>query len=206
MPPLMSAALQGFSLGASLIVAIGAQNAFVLRQGLLRQYVGAIVLVCAAADALLIAAGVAGFGTLVAAHPSLLQSVRLAGAGFLFWYGVNAFRRAVRRSTLAPTPSGVPGLARTLATCCALTFLNPHVYLDTVILLGGIAGGFAGSARAAFALGAMTASLAWFSALGFGARLLQPVFAKALAWRVLDSLIGATMCLLAVALLRSASG
>ena len=204
MPPLLSATLQGFGLSASLIVAIGAQNAFVLRQGLLRRHVTAIVLFCAGADALLIAAGAGGFGTLIAAHPSWLQVVRLAGAAFLVWYGLGAFRRALRPSILAPTSSDAPGLARILWTCAALTFLNPHVYLDTVILLGGIAGGFSGGARVAFAAGAMAASLMWFGTLGFGARLLQPVFARPAAWRVLDSLISLTMGLLAATLLWSA--
>ena len=204
MPPLLGAALQGFALSAGLIVAIGAQNAFVLRQGLLRRHVTVIVLFCAGADALLIAAGAGGFGALVATRPSVLQLVRVLGAAFLAWYGVSAFRRALRPSTLAPTAADGAGVARTLSTCAALTFLNPHVYLDTVILLGGIAGGFAGWARVAFAAGAMAASLLWFSALGVGARILRPIFARPAAWRGLDSLIGLTMGFLAATLLWNA--
>ncbi len=200
------AALQGFSLGAGLIVAIGAQNAFVLRQGLVRRHVPALVLFCAASDALLIAAGAAGFGSLVASNPSLLTAVALGGAAFLFAYGLRAFASAARPRGLEAGAAEAMPLGRALATAAAFTFLNPHVYLDTVVLLGGIAGRHPPGERVWFTAGAMLASAAWFSALGFGARLLAPVFARPAAWRVLDAAIGAVMTALALSLLWDAAG
>ena len=201
MPPGFPAALQGFSLGAGLIIAIGAQNAFVLRQGLKREHVLPVVLVCILADGLLIALGCAGFGTLVAAQPALLTAVGLGGAAFLAWYGVRALRSALAPGALvAGGPEPIP-LGRALATVSALTLLNPHVYLDTVVLLGGIAGRFPSDERVFFAGGAVTASVTWFLALGYGARLLAPVFARPAAWRVLDLVIAAVMLTLAALLL-----
>lgn len=200
----LAAALQGFSLGAGLIVAIGAQNAFVLRQGLLRRHVPALVLFCALADAALIALGAAGFGTLVAGSPRLLTVVGLGGAAFLLAYGLHAFRAALAPPR-ALDAAGAPeagSLGATLATAAALTFFNPHVYLDTVVLVGGIAGRFPVPERAWFATGAAAASLLWFGALGFGARLLAPLFARPAAWRLLDVGVGVVMTLLAALLLR----
>jgi L-lysine exporter family protein LysE/ArgO len=198
---MLAAGLNGFVLGISLIVAIGAQNAFVLRQGLRREFILAVCLVCAVSDALLIAAGVAGMGTLVRQSPLLLTSATLGGAAFLFFYGLAAFVRAARPRTL--TPEGSPGgsLLSTIAICLALTFLNPHVYLDTVVLLGSLSGRYSGGERLAYGAGAAVASFAWFFSLGYGARLLAPVFARAVAWRVLDGAIGVVMWGLAVGLL-----
>ena len=194
------AAFAGFLLGASLIIAIGAQNAFVLRQGLLRRHVFPICLLCSAADALLIAAGVAGLGAIVSSNPTLLTVVTVGGALFLFAYGFIAFRRAWQGSSMNVDEKGGGTLAAALTTVLALTFLNPHVYLDTVVLLGSLSARYEGEARLAYALGAMTASFAWFFALGYGARLLVPLFARPAAWRVLDFLIGLVMALLAARL------
>ncbi|WP_226622540.1 LysE/ArgO family amino acid transporter [Alloyangia pacifica] len=197
----MQAAAAGFALGLSLIVAIGAQNAFVLRQGLRREHVLPVVLVCALSDAVLIAAGVAGFGMLATHLPGLETAMRWLGACFLTWYGARTLRAALRgggalRAEAAP---GHGSLRRVLLTCLALTWLNPHVYLDTVMLLGAISAQY--DSRLHFGLGAVTASLLFFFALGFGARLLAPVFARPVAWRVLDLVIGLTMWLIAVKLL-----
>jgi L-lysine exporter family protein LysE/ArgO len=197
----MSAALSGFFLGASLIVAIGAQNAFILRQGLLRSHVFILCLICAASDALLIAAGVGGLGTLVSHSPVLISVVTLGGAIFLASYAVLAFRRALHPAAMqAGSPNGL-GLKAAVATCLAFTFLNPHVYLDTVVLLGSLSAAYSGADRLAYGIGAATASFVWFFGLGYGARLLQPIFAKPAAWRVLDVMIGVVMSLLAVSLL-----
>jgi len=195
--------LAGLGFGLSLIVAIGAQNAFVLRQGLLRQHVLPVVLVCALSDAVLIAAGVAGAGVLLESAPGLLRVVGYAGAAFLIGYGLLAARRAFRPAAL--TAEGAAprrSLGATVATVLALTWLNPHVYLDTVVLLGSIANTH-GDSRWWFAAGAVLGSLLWFFALGFGARLLQPVFARPSAWRVLDAVIAVVMWALAVSLLIS---
>ena len=194
-------AVQGFALGLTLIVAIGAQNAFVLRQGLARRHVGPVVAVCACSDAALIAAGVGGLGTLVASRTALLAAITLGGAAFLLAYGAIAFRRAWAGSSMAVGAGEGGSLRAALATVLALTFLNPHVYLDTVLLLGGLSARFAGEARLAYGLGAMTASVVWFVALGYGARLLAPLFARPTAWRVLDAGIGAVMWLIALKLI-----
>ncbi|MGH6762800.1 MAG: LysE/ArgO family amino acid transporter [Phyllobacterium sp.] len=196
-----SAALSGFLLGASLIIAIGAQNAFILRQGLLRQHVFILCLICALSDALLIAAGIAGLGTLIAQSPGLISLVTLGGAVFLLGYAFIAFRRAVHPHALRAAKSGETGLKPAVATVLALTFLNPHVYLDTVVLLGGLSARYEGMERIAYGIGAVVASFIWFFALGYGARLLQPVFAKPAAWRVLDVLIGLVMAGIGVSLL-----
>ncbi|MBW4716903.1 LysE/ArgO family amino acid transporter [Saccharothrix obliqua] len=177
----MHALLAGLGAGLSLIVVIGAQNALVLRQGLLRQQVPAIVAICAASDAVLIALGVGGVGAVLTAWPTALTAVRWVGAAFLLAYGVLAVRRALRPSALR-----VGGAASAaIATCLALTWLNPHVYLDTVLLLGTAATSF-GDDRWWFGVGAMTGSVVWFTSLGFGARWLSGVFARPAAWRVLD--------------------
>jgi L-lysine exporter family protein LysE/ArgO len=195
------AILSGLGFGLSLIVAIGAQNAFVLRQGLRREHVLPVVLVCAVSDAILIAVGVAGFGALLQAVPWLLVVVRIGGAAFLIAYGVFAARRALRPSTLGVDPAGTPTrLWVTVATVTALTWLNPHVYLDTVVLLGSVAGTH-GPDRWCFALGAVVASILWFAALGYGARLFRPVFARPASWRVLDGVVALIMFALAIGLL-----
>lgn len=193
-------ALEGFLLGLSLIVAIGAQNAFVLRQGLLRRHVFAVCLVCAVSDALLIAAGVAGFGALVRSVPALPRVMAWLGAAFLFWYGLTRFRSALAGESLRVAEAGAGSLRAALAACLAFTWLNPHVYLDTVVLLGGIASRHAGAARLAFGLGAASASFLFFFGLGYGARLLAPLFARPSAWRMLDAGVGVIMWALAAAL------
>ena len=203
---ILSAGLSGFALGGSLIIAIGAQNAFILRQGLLRRHVFLLCFICALSDALLIAAGVGGMGALVSQSKTLILIVTLGGAVFLGGYAVLAFRRAARPAAMvAGTPEGL-SLKAAVLTCLAFTFLNPHVYLDTVLLLGSLSAGFEGADRVAYGAGAAIASFVWFFGLGYGARLLAPVFARPAAWRVLDGLIGLVMSALALGLLWSAVG
>ncbi|OFQ43490.1 LysE/ArgO family amino acid transporter [Achromobacter xylosoxidans] len=195
-----SAFLPGFFLSLSLILAIGAQNAFVLRQGLRQEHVFAVCLVCAVSDAILIAAGVAGFGLASHALPWLEPVLRYGGALFLLAYAARSLRSALRNhGSLTPSGRQAAGLGATLATCLAFTWLNPHVYLDTVVLLGSISSQYEGH-KAAFALGAMAASFTFFFTLGFGARLLRPVFASQTAWRVLDVLVGIAMLAIALKL------
>jgi L-lysine exporter family protein LysE/ArgO len=194
-------ALSGLGFGLSLIMAIGAQNAFVLRQGLRREHVLAIVAVCAASDAILIAVGVGGFGALLQAAPWLLVGVRIAGAAFLITYAVLAARRALRPTSMNAEPSGAPTSLRiAITTCVALTWLNPHVYLDTIVLLGSVAGTH-GAERWWFGLGAAIGSVLWFTALGYGARILRPLFARPIAWRILDALVAVVMIAIATELL-----
>jgi L-lysine exporter family protein LysE/ArgO len=202
---MFSAVLSGFLLGASLIMAIGAQNAFILRQGLIRSHAFILCLICGLSDALLITAGVAGLGTLIAQSPVLITVVTLGGAVFLAAYAVKAFVRAWRPSTMVAGSPKSMALKPAVITCLAFTFLNPHVYLDTVVLLGSLSAAFEGRERLAYGIGAAAASFAWFFALGYGARLLAPLFAKPAAWRVLDVLIGVVMGLLAFGLLISLS-
>ncbi|AQS42232.1 MAG: Lysine exporter protein (LYSE/YGGA) [Candidatus Tokpelaia hoelldobleri] len=190
----------GFFLGLSLIAAIGAQNAFVLRQGLLRQYVAVVCFVCALSDAVLIVAGVAGFGALVTAAPWIATVMTLAGCAFLTVYGVRSSIAAFTGSQgLDPARVGKASLKRTLLACLAFTWLNPHVYLDTVVFLGSVSTGY-GDRRFVFAAGAMAASFMFFFALGYGARFLAPLFARPVAWRVLDFLIGCIVLALALKL------
>lgn len=192
--------LPGLLLGLSLIVAIGAQNAFVLRQGLRREHVFWVCLTCAVSDAVLIVAGVMGFGALAEAVPWVETVMRYGGAAFLIVYGwrnaVSAWRGQGALQAQGQAPSS---LRRTLLTLLALTWLNPHVYLDTLVLLGSISAQY--SDRFAFGAGAVLASFTFFFALGYGARLLQPVFAKPFSWRVLDGLIALTMWAIAASLL-----
>jgi L-lysine exporter family protein LysE/ArgO len=192
--PLGSVYLKGFGLGAGLIIAIGAQNAHVLRMGLKRQHVALTVGVCILCDVLLIAAGVAGMGALIGRNPALLALARWGGAGFLAWYGLRAWRAAWEGGALA-VAGGAVALAprQALTLVLGLSLLNPHVYLDTVVLLGSIGGQQAGVGRLWFALGAMSASAAWFLTLGFGARVLLPLFGRPMAWRALDGMIGVVM-------------
>ncbi len=197
----LAAAISGLGLGLSLIVAIGAQNAFVLRQGLRREHVTVVVAICALSDAVLITAGVGGLGVLIESAGWALAVVRIAGAAFLIWYGARSAMRALRPSALKAEEGGARmPLATAITTVLALTWLNPHVYLDTVLLLGSI-GGTYGDNRWWFALGAAVGSVLWFSALGFGSRALRPLFAKPLAWRVLDGIIAVVMVALAVSLI-----
>jgi len=191
--------LFGFATSLSLIVAIGAQNAFVLRQGIRNEHVLPVVILCAVSDLVLIMAGVAGVGALVTAHPQLLTVARYGGAAFLMGYGLLAARRAIRPTTLTPSGAGPASLKSVVLTCLALTFLNPHVYLDTVVLLGTLASQ-QGDARWRFGAGAAAASLVWFFSLGFGARRLAGLFAKPSTWRVLDGVIALTMIGLGVSL------
>ena len=197
--------MQGLLLCFGLIVAIGAQNAFVLRQGLRREHVAPVVLFCALADAVLITAGVLGMAQALGRHPAFAQAMALAGAAFLVWYGWQALRRARHASQLAAEAGG-PGLSRSaaLAQVAAFTLLNPHVYLDTVMLMGSIGAQQPAGLRGWFIAGSSLASLVWFCGLGFGARWLAPLFARPRAWQVLDGLIGLTMWTLALLLLRHA--
>ncbi|HQY33736.1 L-lysine exporter [Actinotalea sp.] len=194
-------ALAGFGAGLSLIVAIGAQNAFVLRQGIRREHVAAVVAVCALADALLIAAGVAGLGALVGGSPVALDVVRWAGATFLLVLAVGALRRARRPEHLDPADRAPARLGPVVLTTLGLTFLNPHVYLDTVVLLGGLSSQYGDEGRWLFGAGAVAASVVWFTALGFGARRLAPLFARPRAWQVLDLLVAVVMAAIALSLL-----
>jgi L-lysine exporter family protein LysE/ArgO len=195
----LTSVLTGFVTSIVLIIAIGAQNIFVLRQGLRREHVLAVVLTCAGSDLALITAGIAGLGAVVTARPAAVTAIRWAGAGFLLVYAVLAARRAWRPGALEPTGRTPATLRATLLTCLALTYLNPHVYLDTVLLLGSVAQQH--PHRWLFGLGAATASVAWFCVLGLGAHRLGPVLARPGAWRVLDGLIAVVMAALAVTLL-----
>jgi len=191
--------LFGFVTGLSLIVAIGAQNAFVLRQGIRNEHVLPVVILCAVSDLVLIVAGVAGVGALVTAHPQLMTIARYGGAAFLLGYGLLAARRALQPAVMTPGDAGPVRLPAVLLTCLALTFLNPHVYLDTVVLLGTLASQ-QGDGRWRFGAGAALASLVWFFGLGFGARQLAGLFAKPVTWRILDGVIALTMIALSVSL------
>ena len=195
----LDSAAAGLATGLTLIIAIGAQNAFVLRQGLVREHVAVVVAICAVSDLVLIVAGVAGIGTLVEQAGWLVDVIRWFGVAFLTWYGVRSLLQARRSSALAS--GGPEPITRRTAvlTAAALTWLNPHVYLDTVLLLGSVANTH-GDERWWFAAGAGAASLLWFSGLGYGARLLSPVLARPRAWQVLDLLIGLTMLGIAVLL------
>ena len=194
----MNDALAGFATSLALIVAIGSQNAFVLRQGILREHVLPLVAFCALSDALLILVGVAGGGALVQQYPVALEVARIGGALFLAAYALFAARRALHPAAMLPLDAPSLSLPAALATCFGFTFLNPHVYLDAVVLLGAVATQRGEAGRWWFGLGAASASLCWFAALGFGARLLRPVFARPLAWQVLDGIIAATMASLAL--------
>ncbi|WP_028934025.1 LysE/ArgO family amino acid transporter [Pseudonocardia spinosispora] len=202
MPDVLALAA-GFGTGLSLIVAIGSQNAFVLRQGIRRDAVLLVVLVCIVSDAVLIVLGVGGVGAAIGAWPWVFTAVAVAGGLFLLCYGALAARRAFRPSAMQLTGEVAGSRRRALGTALALTWLNPHVYLDTVLLLGSVAAGH-GSLRWYFALGATLASVCWFVALGFGARLLSGFFTRPSSWRVLDGLVATTMLILGTGLLASA--
>ena len=196
--------IAGFLSGAALIIAIGAQNSFVLRQGIRREHVLPIVLVCAGADALLIVAGIAGLGALIESMPMVLDLARYGGAAFLLAYGLAAARRALQARELRAYSAVATSLGAAMSTCLAFTFLNPHVYLDTVVLLGSLASQRGDRGRWVFGGGAAAASFVWFFALGYGARLLGPLFGKPAAWRVLDTLIALIMLGLGTSLLAGA--
>ena len=198
-----SAFTTGFALSATLIIAIGAQNAFVLRQGIRREHVAAIVVFCALADLLLIGAGVAGLAGVLGDSPALVALLTIAGSAFLVWYGVRALRRAVLPQSLQAAAGTEPlSFGNAMAQAAGFTLLNPHVYLDTVLLMGSIGTRQPPDMRVWFVGGAACASGVWFTALGFGARLLAPIFARPRAWQVLDTLVGLTMLALAVVLIR----
>jgi len=184
--------LVGFIASFTLIAAIGAQNAFVLRQGIRREHVLPVVALCTVSDVVLISAGIAGVGALINAHPSALNIAKFGGALFLVGYGLLAARRAWRPSSLTPSEAAPTRLIEVLLTCAALTFLNPHVYLDTVVLLGALANEHRDE-RWLFGVGAVTASAVWFVGLGLGARQLAGLFARPLTWRILDGLIAVMM-------------
>jgi L-lysine exporter family protein LysE/ArgO len=189
----------GFIASFTLIAAIGAQNAFVLRQGIRREYVLPVVALCTVSDIVLISAGIAGIGALISAHPGALNIAKFGGALFLVGYGLLAARRAWRPSSLSPSEKAPARLIEVLVTCAALTFLNPHVYLDTVVLLGALANEHRDE-RWLFGVGAVTASAVWFVGLGLGARRLAGLFATPLTWRILDGLIAVMMIGLGVSI------
>lgn len=196
--------LTGFTLGASLIMAIGAQNAFMLRQGLRREHVAAVVGACALLDVLLMAIGVSGLGAVVGDRPRFIQAATVAGALVLAWYSLQAFRRAASPHSLqAHSSGGAQPLGRVVGQALSISLLNPHVYLDTVLLVGSVGAQQPPGLRLAFLAGAGLSSVLWFAGLGFGARLLSPLFARPLAWRVLDALVGLTMAWIAFGLAAS---
>lgn len=199
---MLDSTFAGLVTGLSLIVAIGAQNAYVLRQGLAREHIGVVVAICAVSDVVLITGGVAGIGTIVEQASWVLDVVRWLGVAFLTWYGVSSLRRARRADALHAAGPGAAGVRGVAVRALALTWLNPHVYLDTVLLLGSIANHEGPTGRWWFALGACTASALWFSGLGYGARRAGRLLASPRAWQVLDVLIGLTMLAIAVMLAR----
>lgn len=197
-----TAFFKGIGLGGGLIVAIGSQNAFLLRQGIKREYVLTCIAICVLCDITLIGAGVAGMGQLIVAAPALLLWLKMAGAAFLFIYGIRAARSAWKPAAMtAGDAAPLTSHGAVIAAMLAFSLLNPHVYLDTVILLGSIGGQQSGNGRLYFALGAMLASAAWFSSLGWGARYLAPLFSRPGAWRMLDSVIAVVMWSIALSLL-----
>ncbi len=200
MAVVLDSSLAGFATGLSLIVAIGAQNAYVLRQGLAREHIGVVVAICALSDVVLISAGVGGIGTIVERAPWALDVVRWLGVAFLTWYGVASLLRARRSDALRAADRGSTGVRGVAVRAVALTWLNPHVYLDTVLLLGSIANHEGPTGRWWFAAGACAASIVWFSGLGYGARRAGRLLASPRAWQVLDVLIGVTMLAIALSL------
>jgi len=198
---MISPFMQGFGTGGGLIVAIGAQNAFVLSQGVRRNHHFIIALICIVCDAVFISAGVAGFGTAVSANPTLSQWVAWGGAGFLFFYGWRSLRSAIRGGSLDTNDRAIRSLKAAIITTLAVTLLNPHFYLDTVILLGGVSSQFQGENRLYFWVGAVSASTLWFICLSLGGQMLAPLFKKQISWRILDSVVCATMWVIAVSLI-----
>ena len=195
---MLSIAATGLVTGLGLIMAIGAQNAFVLRQGLRREHIGVVVMLCIISDALLIFGGTAGIGALVARFPAALEILRWGGAAYLAWWGIRSLASALRPSALTAQAPRAKGTV--ILTTLALTFLNPHVYLDTVVLLGSLANQHGPDLRWIFAAGAAVGSCLWFTALGYGARSLSGVLNRPRTWQILDLLIGVVMLILAVRL------
>lgn len=197
----MQSVLSGFFLSLSLILAIGAQNAFVLKQGLKKHHVFWVCLACGASDALLIGLGIAGFGKIVEAFPAVESFARYAGALFLFAYGGKSFFSAFQTShSLEPKGQLLDTLPKTLLTCMAFTWLNPHVYLDTLVLMGSVATQYEGISRVQFGAGAISASMVFFFSLGYGARFLAPLFHQPVAWKILDFAVGIIMFAIALSL------
>lgn len=193
-------AVLGFFTGLSLIVAIGAQNAFVLQQGIKRQHVLAVVLICGLTDALLEFLGILGIGFVIEQMPWLLELIRWGGVAFLVWYAYTAVRRALRPEGLVAKEGSTTTLKQTVVACLAISYLNPHVYLDTMVLVGSIGNAQGEPGRWWFLVGSMLASVTWFAALGFGARLLTRFFAAPRAWQILDWCIAVTMLVIAARL------
>ena len=200
---MVNIALTGFFSGLSLIVAIGAQNAYVLRLGLMRTYVGIAVVICALSDAILIIAGTAGMGALVSQNQILLKIISWVGAGYLLFYGATAFWRARKPNVLLPTEQELPSKRKVILAVIGFTWLNPHVYLDTVLLLGSIGSQF-GSDRWWFALGASIGSVLWFTGLGYGSKAAAKIMSRPITWRILDIFIGVVMTTIAISLIRTA--
>lgn len=200
---MVNIALTGFFSGLSLIVAIGAQNAYVLRLGLMRTYVGIAVVICALSDAILILAGTAGMGALVSQNQILLKIISWVGAGYLLFYGASAFWRARKPNVLLPTEQELPSKQKVILAVIGFTWLNPHVYLDTVLLLGSIGSQF-GSDRWWFALGASIGSVIWFTGLGYGSKAAAKIMSRQITWRILDFFIGVVMTTIAISLIRTA--
>ena len=198
--------LKGMGTGGGLIIAIGAQNAFVLSQGVRKNHVILIPLICAVCDAILVAIGVAGFGAYIASSKVLSWVAGVGGALFLFCYGIGSFRSAVKGQQLDTDQKGNISLKTAILTTLAVTLLNPHVYIDTILLLGSIASQFKAPEHLVFGAGAATASFVWFFGLSLGSRLLAPFFRKKLAWRVLDTLVGLVMWAVAFSVLRGSIG
>lgn len=190
-------------MGGGLIVAIGAQNAFVLTQGVRRNHHLAVALLCILCDGILIGLGVTGVGSLVASSPTLAQGAAWGGAAFLTWYGFNSFMAAIRGGSLGESEETGKTLKHTLMVTLAVTLLNPHVYLDTMVLMGSVSGQFAQPERYVFGLGAFTASTVWFFLLSFGGQMLAPAFRREITWRILDGLVCLTMWSIAASLIRS---
>lgn len=191
---------QGFAVGGGLIIAIGAQNAFVLSQGIRRRHYIVIPAICSICDALLIALGISGMGSLVAMNPGLTLATAWGGATLLFWYGLNSFRSMISPSTLTADTMGPDSVKGIILTTLGLTLLNPHVYLDTVVLIGSIGSRFPGYERILFGAGAAAASVIWFFSLSLGGKILAPLFQKPLSWKILDMVVGITMWAIAVSL------
>jgi L-lysine exporter family protein LysE/ArgO len=197
---MLAAVIAGFALGGSLIVAIGAQNAFVIRQGVLNSHVFWICLFCAVSDAILIWGGTYGLGIILLSLPLLVPIMTFGGAAFLFWYAIKALRRALNPAALAEAGNTTTSLTMALATCAAFTWANPHVYLDTVILVGSIANARPAGEQAPFATGATLASFVWFFTIGYGAKALRGPLSKPIVWRAIDAAIAIVMFWLAVKL------
>lgn len=194
--------LEGFGTGASLIMAIGAQNAFVLKQGICKNYVFITVLICALVDAILISAGVLGFGRLISTYSLILEIAKWGGALFLIMYGLKSWYSAFKtESLIMDSSTDLPNFSKSIMIVLAMSLLNPHVYLDTVILVGSISAQFPDCERPYFMVGAILASFVWFFGMGYGARYLAPLFQKPLSWKILDTLIGIVMFMIAYSLL-----